>query len=147
MAARLRYYLDSNVIISVVEATNAFGPAQARFIERIDAGEVEAVTSELTLAECLAKPFADRNLATIGAYMTFLDGRPELPVLPVDRSILLNAARLRGELGNKLPDAIQVATALAAGCDRFATNDRRIKLPDGLVPTLWNQLADEGSAG
>jgi len=140
VAVRLRYYLDSNVVISVVEATDAFGPAQARFISQIDAGRMEAVTSELTLAECLVKPFIDRDLKAIKAFMTFLDGRPELPILPVDRAILLDAARLRGELGNKLPDAIHCATALAAGCDRFLTNDKRIALPRGMEFVQWDQL-------
>jgi predicted nucleic acid-binding protein len=140
VAERPRHYLDSNVIISIVEATSAYGVAQARFIKRLDAGEIEALTSELTLAECLVKPIADRNLGAIKAFMTFLDGRPELPVLPIDRATLLNAARLRGELGNKLPDAIHVATALAAGCDRFVTSDKGIALPGGMKFVQWDQL-------
>ncbi len=112
MAGRLRYYLDSNVIISVVEATGVFGPAQARFIERIDAGEIEALTNELTVAECLVKPFAERNAVAIAAYLSFLDGRRELPILPVSREIILDVARLRSEQAIKLPDSIHIATAV-----------------------------------
>jgi len=140
VASRLRHYLDSNVIISVVEATSAYGVAQSRFIGQIDAGEVEAVTSELTLAECLVKPLAERNLNAVKAFMAFLDGRQELPVLPIDRAILLNAARLRAELGNKLPDAIHVVTALSAACDKFVTSDKRIALPSLIELVRWDQL-------
>ena len=141
MPPRRRHYLDTNVIISVIEATNALGSAQARFIERVDAGEVEACTSELTLAECLVKPFAARDLVAIRAFLTFLDGRPVLPVLPIDRAILLSAARLRAQLGNKLPDAIHVATALAAGCDLFVTSDKGVALPSSTELVRWDQLA------
>jgi predicted nucleic acid-binding protein len=144
VAARRRYYLDTNVIISAVEATNAFGPAQTRFIERIDAGEIETITSELTLAECLVKPLAERSIEAVKAYLTFLDGRTDLPTIPVSRDILIEAARLRGVLAIKLPDAIHVATAIWALCDSFVTNDRRIKLPERLVPVWWDRLSDEG---
>lgn len=143
MTGRLRHYLDANVVISVIEATRAYGATQARFIRRIDDGEVEAVTSELTLAECLVKPFADRDLKAIGAYLTFLDGRTELPTIAVSRDVLLEAARWRGATAMKLPDAIHVATAVSARCDRFVTNDRRIKLPDGLAPVWWDRLGGE----
>jgi len=45
---------------------------------------------------------------------------------PVDRSVLIDAARLRGRTGLRLPDAIHASTALASGCDTFLTNDRRL---------------------
>jgi predicted nucleic acid-binding protein len=141
LPARLRYYLDTNVVISIVEATKAYGAAQARFVKRIDDGEIEVVTSELTLAECLVKPLADRNLKAIEAYLGFLEGRPELSVLPIDRAILLDAARVRAELNIKLPDAIHVATALAARCERFVTSDKGIVLPRAIELARWDQPA------
>jgi predicted nucleic acid-binding protein len=99
-----------------------------------------AVTSELTIAECLIKPLSDRNAGTVAAYLTFLDGRPEFPVLPVSRSILLEAARLRAETGIKLPDAIHVATASAADCDVFLTYDRRVRVSAKMKIWLWDEL-------
>jgi predicted nucleic acid-binding protein len=35
-----------------------------------------------------------------------------------------------------MPDAIQVATALASGCDVLITNDRRLKLPSAIALEL-----------
>jgi predicted nucleic acid-binding protein len=137
---RLRYYLDTNVVISVVEAAGRLAEAQTRFIAGIDGASVEAVTSELTLAECLIKPFADKNADAIEAYLLFLNGRRNLPVVPINRNILTVAARLRTELGVKLPDAIHIATADAAKCGVFLTNDRGIRLPEGMKLKLWNEL-------
>jgi predicted nucleic acid-binding protein len=55
--------------------------------------------------------------------------------MPVERAILLRAARLRCELHLKLPDAIHVASAVAAGCDLFLSNDHRLRVPDGMALT------------
>ena len=43
--------------------------------------------------------------------------------LPVTASILRDAARIRAAINLKTPDAIHAATALAAGCVQFITND------------------------
>lgn len=133
-------YLDANVVISIVELSSPLSPAQLDFIAALDRGDVDAVTSELTLAECLVKPMADRNLVTVSAYLQALDGRPPLLSAPISHSILVSAARVRAESGMKLPDAIHIATALDAGCDLFITNDRRIKTFEGLEKQLWDRL-------
>ena len=47
-----------------------------------------------------------------------------LEVVPVFRPTARAAAELRARHGLKLPDAIIVATALAAGCDVIVGNDK-----------------------
>lgn len=138
--APARFYVDTNVVIAIIESSGALTPGQAAFIDDVDRGRNTAVTSELTLAECLVKPMADRNLETVAAYLAFLDGRPQLPVMPVSRAILLEAARLRAESGIKLPDAIHIATASAVNCDVFLTNDRRVKAYVGIKIQWWDEL-------
>ena len=113
--------------------------ARARFLRLLDEGKVKALTSELTLAECLVKPFADRNAVAVSAYLEFLDGRQNFPVIPVSREILLAAARLRGKKNVKLPDAIHLATAGAFGCTVFLSNDRRLRSVDDLRILAWSQ--------
>lgn len=140
MAPPLRFYVDTNVVIAIVEATSILVPVQVAFVEGIERSRIKAFTSELTLAECLVKPMADRNADTVAAYLTFLDGRPELPVLPVSRAILLEAARLRAETGIKLPDAIHMATASAANCDVFLTNDRGVRAAAKMKIQWWDEL-------
>jgi predicted nucleic acid-binding protein len=39
---------------------------------------------------------------------------------------------LRAQLKLRLPDAIHVATAVATGCSILLSNDRRLKVPDGV---------------
>lgn len=81
----------------------------------IESGHVDAVTSELTLAEALVKPLEIGREDIAGLYADLIQNSGRLIVLPVDRSILVEAASYRARLGIKLPDAIHVATAVAAG--------------------------------
>jgi predicted nucleic acid-binding protein len=135
-----RFYFDTNVIVSTVEQSSIFGQPHFHFIERLDAREIEAVTSELSLAECLVKPLRDRAGDLVAAYLRFLDNRPSLPVLPIDRDVLLGAARIRATLETKLPDAIHIATAIRAECSIFLTNDKRLRVPAGLRVVLWENI-------
>ncbi len=100
------------------------------------------MTSEITLAECLVKPFADKDIFAVETYMALLGEQPGLPVVPISRPILLSAAQLRAEMKLKLPDAIHVATAKWAECSAFITNDRRIKHNDGLRVIIWDKLRE-----
>lgn len=43
------------------------------------------------------------------------------------RAILRGAAKLRASTNVRLPDAIHLATATAAGCDSFLTNDHHLQ--------------------
>jgi len=47
--------------------------------------------------------------------------------MPIDDSIAKQAAKLRVRYNLSLADALQVAAALAAGCDAFFTNDIALK--------------------
>lgn len=135
------YYLDTNVLIAAVEATGLISDSQLKFFAGIDKSAINVLTSELSLAECLVKPFADKNADIVEAFLLFLDGRPNFPLVPVSREILVEAARLRSEMNLKLPDAIHIATAQMTGSKVFMTNDRGIKVPSGMRVQLWDELA------
>ncbi len=98
----------------------------AQLFARVDAGQLTAVTSELTLAEALVKPFASGRDDLRQAYLDTLRSGGSLVVAAVSREILIDAARLRGQhQALKLPDAIHAATAQAHGVEFFVTNDAR----------------------
>jgi predicted nucleic acid-binding protein len=99
---------------------------------RIDAGELIAITSELTLAEVLVKPFADQNAELQQIYMEALQDSDTVRVVPITRDILVAAARLRAQHSTlKMPDALHAATALASNAQQFVSNDSRfVTVPD-----------------
>ena len=124
-----KVYLDTNVFIYAVEAVPEYAVAVEALFGRIDDRSVVAVTSELTLGEVLAKPFEAGRYDIVAVYEEMLTPSPWLSVVPVERTILIQAARLQSQLVLRLPDAIHVATAAIAGCSAVLSNDRRLRVP------------------
>ncbi len=141
MATGARVYLDTNALIGILEKAEKLDEAQNLLVEDINSGELEAVTSELALAECLVKPITDRDEALIKDYMWLLavDSR-FLRVMPVTRDVILEAARIRAGSGIKLPDAIHVATANLADCNAFVSNDKRLAAATAMTFKLWSEM-------
>jgi predicted nucleic acid-binding protein len=99
---------------------------------RAATGLLSIVTSELALAEVLVMPMRTGNAALVNHYIEAVSSREYLDVVPVNRDIIIGSARLRSASAVRLPDAIHVATALAAGCSVFLSEDKRIPSPPGL---------------
>ncbi|MGH6913333.1 MAG: type II toxin-antitoxin system VapC family toxin [Geminicoccales bacterium] len=122
--------LDANVFVYAVEGFAEHQGFIDELFRSIDSGHVSAVTSELTLAEVLIKPLETRRHDVAAVYEELLQSSEHLNVVPIDRAILISAARHRADLGVKLPDAIHVATAIAVGCDVLLSNDQKLRVPD-----------------
>ena len=122
-----RVYLDANVFIYAVEGHERFSGSLGRLFQDIAQRAVEAVTSELTLAEVLVRPFREARPELVRHYRSVVQTHAGLTVTPVTRLVLLEAARLRASTSLKLPDAIHMATAMHSSCEAFLTNDARLK--------------------
>jgi len=109
-------------------------PLAARFesfFERVAAGDCEALITPITLAELVTGPLAHRRDEVAERYAAVLT-RPPWRLVPTDAPIAMLAARLRVEHRLHLPDAIQLATAITAGCDALVTHDRDFPEVPGL---------------
>lgn len=136
-------YLDANVFIYALEGVPPYLEPMRELLTAIDAGEVRATTSELTLAEVLVRPMADHNAELQAAYQEMLQAGGGFQILPVSRGILVQAASLRAATGSlKLPDAIHVGSARACGCDTLLTNDRALAGAPDLQVVLCSELLD-----
>lgn len=134
-----KVYLDANFFIYALEAVEPWAKVAREILAALDHGELTAVTSELSLAECLVKPLELGQTDNVEAYLALLKDRRSLSVPPVHREILVEAARLRARSRIKLPDAIHAATALRKGCSSFLTNDDRLRI-EGIEVLHWQAL-------
>ncbi len=119
-------YLDANIFIYMLEGYLEFVPILQQIFQNIDNGTLYGTTSELTLAETLVKPMADKNVALQKIYQETIQTSAVLQICPVSRDVLIAAAKLRNNTF-RLPDAIHLATAYLTNCQTFLTNDKRLK--------------------
>jgi predicted nucleic acid-binding protein len=66
-------------------------------------------------------------------------------LIPIDRSLLVAATKLRVKYKLKTPDAIHVATALSINCNRFITNDKGFRNIAGLPTLILSELLTDKS--
>ena len=116
--------IDTNIFIYQFSRHPDFFPAAKELFLWLTNSRLKGVTSVITLTELLAFPASPKKLADIEAA---LFSTPHVTVLDVDRHIASVAARIRRGYGYRSPDAIQLATALAAKADRFITNDKGLR--------------------
>lgn len=113
--------LDSAPIIYFLEDHPEFGPRFDPLFDMHSRGLVRFAVTTVTIAEVLTGPIALAEEALVRRYRSILES---WQVVALDSSVAESAARLRGSLRLKLPDAVQVASALAVNADALVTHDR-----------------------
>lgn len=120
-----RVYLDSNVLIYLLEDSPTWGARAGALLRACASRQVDAVVGDAVVAEvmvgALRSPGEELSRQTAEL---FSDG--PLAVVSHDRSMFLEAARIRAQLGGQLLDALHIATAMAAGCDAVISHDARM---------------------
>jgi len=134
-------YLDANTFIYAAEAIEPYASLLAPIFRRIHAGEALGATSELTIAEVLVMPIRERRDDLHQFYEAMLYGAGPLHVIPVDRAVLTEAARLRAGSKLRLPDAIHGASARLAQCTVLVTNDLRLAAVPGVEVVQLSMVA------
>jgi predicted nucleic acid-binding protein len=134
-------YVDTNALIYRVEGIEPYRTVSQPLWDALDAGTMTVLTSELALLEVLVKPLREGKAALVALYRTILLGTIGLTLHPIDRAILEAAAGIRATQGLKTPDALHAATALAAGCTQFVTNDAAFRRVPGLPVVVLAEVA------
>ena len=113
--------VDTAPIIYVLEARARFAKRFAPLFERHARGEIGLAITTVTIAEVLTGPLAVGEEALAKRYRTALES---WEVVDFNIDIAEQAARLRAAYRLKLPDAIQLASALAINAEALVTHDR-----------------------
>ena len=120
----MRLYLDSSVIIYSVEGSAEARDAVIEWIQEAE-GAGQLVTSQLSRLECRVKPLRERDDLLLARFDN-LFASPGLELRHIDAEIIDRATDIRARHGFRTPDAIHLATAVAAECDTFLTGDRTL---------------------
>ena len=132
--------LDTAPLIYFIEKNTSYLSLVHPFFEAVERGDIQVVTSTLTLTEVLIHPLrhGNRNLAL--RYSHILLNANNLKTLSVSPAIATEAAQLRAQYGFKTPDSIQLATAQQANAAFFLTNDDALTRVPGLQTLVLKHL-------
>lgn len=118
-------YLDSNIVIYLIEQTPNWGPRASARLTTAIANQDQFVVSDITRLECRVGPLIAGDYPRLGRFDLFF-GQAGLRVVGITRAVVDRATLVRADHGFRLGDSLHLAAAVEAGCDVFLTNDTRL---------------------
>lgn len=129
--------LDTNIFIYYYHQYPEFIAFADKVFTLLVENKLKAVTSLITLTELLSLQAPDDKIKDLED--SFLS-TPNLSIIPFDQKIAEDAARIRRVYGFRLPDAIQLASALEAQAQAFITNDQNLQKFKKIKVLLISQI-------
>ena len=120
-------FFDSAPFIYVFEDNPPYKKLLAPIFLAVDVNTIRAVSSLITVVEVLSKPYCLEQWGLVKRYHVFFGDQSKIKLLPQTMEVADLTARIRGQYGQKTPDAIQWATATLNNVDYYLTNDLRFK--------------------
>jgi len=121
--------VDSAPLIYTLEGHPKLAARFVGLFERHAAGDLRLAVTTVSIAEVLTGPLKAGEEALAKRYRATLES---WIVVALDADIAESAARLRASYGLKLPDAVQLASALAINAAALVTHDRDFSRVRGL---------------
>ncbi len=128
--------VDTAPFIYVLESHPQWADQFVGLFEAAAKGNLTIALSTITLAEVLTGPFKAGQTALAKRYEKALS---QYEVISVSPAIAALAAQLRARYRLKLPDAIQLASALDIGAAALVTHDRDFSQVSGMVILTGDQ--------
>lgn len=139
-------FLDTAPVIYLVERNPHYLDRVHSIFQQIDNGRINAVTTPVTLAECLVHPLRLGLAALRQDFIDVVVTGTNTTFVSINQQVGETAARLRAQYNLRLPDALQMGTAIVAGCDAFLTNDAQLARVTELTVLVIDELeSDDGS--
>jgi uncharacterized protein len=120
-----RLYLDSNIVIRLIEEPAPGPGALSDHLAALGGGPGVHVVSDLVRMECLVKPLRADDVALVAMYEAYF-GSTDVDLVPLTRAVCSRAAAIRAKWRYRTADALHLAAAVEAGCGLFATADKRL---------------------
>ena len=133
-----RLFLDTAPVIYFVERNPQFVEQVDPIFDRLES-EITAVVGAVTVAECLVGALRLGLTDLEQVYLNVL-AREDVVFVESTLAIAREAARVRFQYNLQLPDALQVAAAVASGCQAFLTNDVQLKRIPELQVLIVSEL-------
>ncbi len=120
------FFIDTSLFIYLLEDYKEYSSQVLEVFNYCILYEVKFVTSIITYMEFTVKPYREKKYIIIDEFKNLLfDLNAELVNINLD--IADRAARLRSQYNLKPMDALQISCAIYSNCNKFISNDKRLK--------------------
>jgi uncharacterized protein len=130
-------FLDTNIVIYLIERTPDIGPIAARCVQSLIAKGQRLVVSDLVRMECRVRPLRADDAVTLSAFDGYFTS-DDVEVTAITGAVCDRAAAIRARYRFSPMDCLHLAAAVEHGCQRFLTHDLRLgSFPDITVEILF----------
>lgn len=119
--------IDTNVFLNVINREEPLFSPSRKLLDLVDAGEVNAVISVITVAELSTGFYVMGDETGRREFLLHVMSSENYKVATVDVGVADAAGRIRAETGLRLPDSIIVSSGLREGADLIVTHDEGFK--------------------
>ena len=119
--------IDTNVFLNVINREEPLFSPSKELLDLVDAGEVKAVVSVITIAELSTGFYLMGDERGRREFLLHVMSSEDYKVAPVDVGVADSAGRIRAETGLRLPDSIIVSSGLKERVDLIVTQDEGFK--------------------
>jgi predicted nucleic acid-binding protein len=125
-----RVIIDTNVFLNVINREEPHFSPSKELLDLVDAGEVKAVISVITIAELSTGFYIMGDERGRREFLLHVMSSEYYKVAPVDVGVADSAGRIRAETGLRLPDSIIVSSGLKERVDLIVTHDEGFKVAE-----------------
>jgi predicted nucleic acid-binding protein len=130
-------YCDSVILMYFFDHTGSFNTRAVARLAALAVAKDRIAISDLVRLEYRVQPLKAGDTSRLAIFDAFCT-RSDVQVVPITTAVFDRATLIRAAHNFKLGDSLHLAAAVAAGCDRFLTNDTRLSaftdLPVDVLP-------------
>ena len=142
-----RAVLDTMVLIYYFEDSPVYGDRSEGLLRSAADGLFEGLITPITAAELLVKPVEAGRHDLADRYRVAMSNLANVSLVTVGFTAGCMAGALRAKYRLRLPDMLQVATALEHGSCALITNDQALARVTEVPVVLLDDLGDEWPVG
>lgn len=118
-------YCDSVILIYFFDHAGPFNVRATSRLAALAAAKDRIALSDLVRLEYRVQPVKNADTFKLNLFDAFC-ARPDVHLAPITTAVFDRATLIRAAHNFKLADSLHLAAAVAAGYDRFMTNDNRL---------------------
>lgn len=123
---RVSVFLDTNIVVYLIERTPGLGPVAAKCIQTLITEGQRLVVSDLVRMECRVRPLRLNDTVTLSAFDGYFSSE-DVDVTLITTAVCDRAATIRAQHNFRPMDCLHLAAAIEHGCQRFLTQDLRLR--------------------